>query len=172
MRDSTHGDNGAVHARALLPLILTVLASQALSVPGWADDSSAQNQAAQSAAPAASVQVTTDRPGYAPGDTVSVAVTDLGPGEIMPRGGRVCDSLWPIRLEQQDQTGWSPVPVPQDAICAGVSVAALNPGDSLAKTFVAGPDEGTYRVVFAYDSPGGAYGSLPPVYSDPFTVQS
>jgi hypothetical protein len=89
----------------------------------------------------------------------------------MPRGGRVCDSLWPISLEQQDQAGWSPVPVPQDAICAAVSVAPVAPGASLSKTLDSPPD-GTYRVVFAYDVVGGDFGSLPPVYTDPFTVQS
>jgi hypothetical protein len=118
------------------------------------------------------VQVTTDGPGYAPGDTVTVVVTNLGPGPIMPRGGRVCDSLWPIRIERQDQSGWNPVPISQDAICAGVSVAAIGAGDSLSRTFAAGPDDGTYRVVFAYDVPGGEYGDLAPVYSDPFFVQS
>lgn len=151
-------------------LSLVLLASLVLVTLGRADGPPLQEEGAPSSP--ATVQVTTDRQSYAPGDTVEVTVTNLGPAIIMPRGGRVCDSFWPISLEQQLPDGWNSVPVPQDAICAGASVAPYAPGASLSKSFTAGTDEGIYRVVFAYDIPGGEFGTLPPAYSDPFSVQS
>jgi hypothetical protein len=152
-----------MQARTVLALILALCASLVLVGRGRADDSS----------PASNVQVTTDRPAYAPGDTVNVTITNLGPSTIMARGGRVCDSYWPIRLDQQGDDGsWTAVPIPEDTICAGVSVAVHASGDSFTKTFTTGPDTGTFRVVFLYDVPGGEYGSLPPAYSDPYSVQN
>jgi hypothetical protein len=118
------------------------------------------------------VQVVTDRQSYAPGDTVMVTVTNVGADTIMPRGGRVCDSFWPIRLESQGADGWTAVNITEDAVCAGASVSQVAPGDSLTKTYTAGPDTGTFRVVFLFDMPGAEYGTAPPAYSDPYTVQS
>jgi hypothetical protein len=152
----------------VLPTYLLLWALLPLAAYGSAYQTGPRVQGVQS--PAA-IQVFTDRNTYAVGDTVSVTITNQGPATIMPHGGVVCDSLWPIRLERSKPSGWEAVPVPQDPVCAAASVALYAPGNSLNTTLTAGPLCGTYRVVFAYDVPGFDFGSLAPAHSDPFNVQ-
>jgi hypothetical protein len=156
-----------MRAQLVLQLSILILASAALVPRAWA--SAPESQPKDVSVPA-TVQVGTDSSTYAVGDTVTVTVTNLGLATIMPRGGRVCDSFWPIRLEQQNPDGWTPVPLPQEAICAAASVVPYQTGEMLLKSFPAGPDAATYRAVFNYDVPGQEFGSLPPAYSDPFVV--
>src|SRR5579859_302289 len=99
-----------MRVRLVLPLAVVLFAAVVVVARVRADGQTVQGQSTPSTP--ANVQVTTDRESYAPGDTVTVSVINLGPATIMPRGGRVCDSLWPIRLEKQDPNGWSSVPVP------------------------------------------------------------
>ncbi len=155
--------------RMILPMTLILSTTLAMAAGGSVDTASSQAPGGQTPAIA---QVSTDRLSYAVGDTVTVTIANPGPATIMSRGGRVCDSLWPIRLELLGPDGWQAVPVPQDPICGGVSAAQYLPGSSFHTGFVAGPAEGTYRVVYAFDIPGGDIGSLAPAYSAPFTVGS
>jgi hypothetical protein len=150
-----------------LPMAVLLWATLPLAAQGsaYAPDPSVQGVQSPSA-----VQVSTDRLTYGPGDTVLVTVTNQGPATIMPHGGVICDSLWPIRLERSDSSGWEAVPVPQDPVCAAASVGLYAPGSSLSTTFTVGPECGTYRAVFAFDVPGSDFGSLAPAHSDPFYV--
>ncbi len=113
------------------------------------------------------VTVTTDVTSYAPGDPIQVTITNGGPDRIT-RGGLDCDDLWPLALEQQDDTGnWQPVQAPRHG-CIGIAGTIVVPGDTQTHTISLPLDPGTYHVSYAFSDVDA--GTQNVSVSDPFTV--
>ena len=114
--------------------------------------------------PATAVSVTTDRGAYALGETVFITITNHS-GEMISAGRAYLCRF--VLLERQGASGWENIADPA-GICTA-DAAILRPGSSRTEQIPAGPDPGTYRIVFRYSSersnaPGVAY-------SAPFTVR-
>jgi len=138
--------------------MLTTTTTMLAAAPAAADDDGAP-----------AVVVAVDAPSYAPGDAISVTVTNGGNLAVSPNGGLVCQgSVWPLRLQTLDASGaWQDVPVARRPPCVAIAAALLPPGESLSKTLAAGLDPGQYRLVYPYSATDGSRGSAT---SDPFTV--
>ena len=113
------------------------------------------------------VTVTTDATGYAPGDPIQVTITNGGPDRIT-RGGLDCDEIWPLALEQQDDSGnWQSVEVPRHG-CIGVAGTIVAPGETQTRTITLQLDPGTYHVLYAFNDIDA--GTQDVSVSDPFTI--
>jgi hypothetical protein len=121
------------------------------------------------AQPADGVSVSTDAPGYAPGDPIQVTILNVGPDRIS-RGGLACTDIWPLVLEQRLNDGtWDPVSVPQHS-CIGIAAALVGPGETQTETISLSLDPGTYHVVYAFDDVDN--GTQEMSTSDPFDITS
>ena len=115
--------------------------------------------------------MSTDASNYAPGDAVTVTVSNSSGVAVSPGGGIVCQgSPWPFALQVQDDAGnWNEVASPRTPPCVGIAAALLQPGQRMTKTLMASADPGEYRLSYAYHATDGSEGV---VTSDPFTVGS
>jgi hypothetical protein len=113
------------------------------------------------------VQASLASDSYTAGDTVTIAIKNIGTAPL----------VYPLafcktELQRKDEARW--VSVSAEPVVCRLALAVLSPNQSIAHTFVLSSTlpPGLYRLVMPMPSPSGARASTGPLVTAPFVVLS
>lgn len=153
-------------------LLLLTIGASLLACRTAAEDASEPAPPAQ-APPAATtpaptmsdttVQVTLDRATYAPGDNVTLTLTNRGQREL---GYNACTRI----VERESNGAWTAVPEP-DRVCT-MELRLLDKGQTVKEqTDLPRTTPGRYRLALNFSHESSSAGGPLRVFSAPFTIQ-